>query len=73
MWESLPRELVSLVSRFFLGAEDGEVDTAVVAMLHEAGVVGEVVVLAMLQDEEAIGGEEGGGSWSVECGVILVE
>ena len=35
--------------------EEGEVDAAVGAMLDEAGMLGEVVLLAVLEDEEAVG------------------
>ena len=35
-------------------AEEGEVDAAVAAMLYETGVLGEVVGLAVLQNEEAV-------------------
>ncbi len=35
--------------------EEGEVDAAVGAVLEEAGMLGEVVLLAVLEDEEAAG------------------
>ena len=35
--------------------EEGEVDAAVGAVLDEAGMLGEVVLLAVLEDEEAAG------------------
>ena len=38
--------------------EEGEVDAAVAAMLNEAGMMGEIVSLAVLEDEEAVGLEE---------------
>ena len=34
--------------------EEGEVDAAVLAMLHEVGMLREVVVLAVLEDEDAV-------------------
>lgn len=38
--------------------EEGEVDTAVLAVLNKAGMLAEVVVLAVLYDEQAIISEE---------------
>ena len=40
---------------FFLGFEETEVHTTVDALLHEAGVLSKAVVLAMLEDEHALG------------------
>lgn len=34
--------------------EEGEVHATVLALFHEAGMIGEIVVLAMLQYQEAI-------------------
>ena len=42
---------------FFAWLEETEVYAAVDALLHEAGVVGKAVVLAVLEDEHAFGGE----------------
>lgn len=42
-----------IVLRSFL-SEQGEVDAAVAAVIQEPGVVGEVVVLAMLENEDAV-------------------
>ena len=39
-------------------SENAEIDTAVGAVLNEPGMGGEVVVLAVLEDEDAFGGEE---------------
>lgn len=39
-------------------SEYGEVDAAVLAVLYEAGVLGEVVVFAMLKDEDSVLGKE---------------
>ena len=39
-------------------SEQREVDAAVLAVLNEAGMGREVVVLAMLEDEEAVGGKD---------------
>ena len=39
--------------------EEGEVDAAVGAVGYEVGMLGEVLGLAVLEDEEAAGAEEG--------------
>ena len=38
--------------------EEGEVHATVLALFHEAGMIGEIVVLAMLQYQEAIFAQE---------------
>ena len=39
-------------------SENAEIDTAIGAVLNEPGMGGEVVVLAVLEDEDAFGGED---------------
>ena len=39
-------------------SEYAEIDTAIGAVLNEPGMGGEVVVLAVLEDEDAFGGED---------------
>ena len=39
-------------------SEYAEIDTAIGAVLNEPGMGGEVVVLAVLEDEDAFGGKE---------------
>ena len=46
---------MSLRLSVWSGLEQAEVDTAVGAMLHEAGMGAEVQVLAVLQDKQAAG------------------
>ena len=40
-----------------MGTKETEVYTAIDALLDEVAVVGKVVVLAMLEDEHALGGD----------------
>ena len=41
-----------------LRAEEGEIDAAVLAVLQEVGVLGEIVIFSVFQDEEAVGLEQ---------------
>ena len=55
MWISW---IAEVSSRFCSSAEDGEIDAAVLAVFQEVGVLGEIVVLAVFEDEDAVGFEQ---------------
>lgn len=45
----------SILESLRLGAEEREIDAAVLAVLQKVGMLGEIVVLAVFEDKEAVG------------------
>lgn len=61
-----------ILESFRLRAEEGEIDAAVLAVLQEVGVLGEIVVLAVFEDEEAVRLEQAAIDDEVgQCGELL--